>query len=198
MEEVSVPLVSDFAWITYDTYTGWLIVNMLAHSTVLIALFITVDELRVMERRVLNALTFTVSRWIPLNYINLIKEIPEIMANEDLKHSISFVHELVLHNPEFMLNPPDFLAAAIAYCAMTYAAPTLHAKLVSEGAIEFMLNVSVYESQEMQHLIAKIHKLPAMAIEQMSKQHAVLTKYRRETCNNVASRFFGVPPPVAL
>ena len=22
MEEVSVPLVSDFAWITYDTYTG--------------------------------------------------------------------------------------------------------------------------------------------------------------------------------
>ena len=159
-------------------------------------MFVTVQELRVMERRVLNALSFAISRWIPLNYVNLIMEIPEILANDDVKYSISFVHELVLHAPQLMLNPPDLLAAAVSYYAISVAAPSLHDKLVSEGLIEYTLNTPVYDTKEMQKLIKKIEALPGLAIEQMAKQHAVLTKYRRDICNNVAFKYFGVPPLV--
>lgn len=171
MEEVSVPLVSDFAWITYDTYT--------------------VDELRAMERRVLNALRFAISRWIPMNYIKLIFELPIVAENSDLKFSIGFLHELVLHEPQLLLCKPDELAAGICYAAASVVSPTLHAQLISQGTIDYML-MSKYE--DLKDLINKICLLPPKAIEHQSKWQAVLTKYRKPSCNTIACKYFEAPP----
>jgi len=177
MEEVSVPLVSDFAWITYDTYT--------------------VDELRAMERRVLNALRFAISRWIPMNYLNLIFELPVVTENPDLKFSIGFLHELVLHEPQLLLIEPDRLAAAICYAAASVVAPALHDKLVSQGTIDYML---MSKHEDLTDLISKIHLLPPKAIEFEHKWTAVLTKYRKPNRNTVACKYFGAPelPEVVL
>eukprot|EP00658_Telonema_sp_P-2_P032482 TRINITY_DN24047_c0_g1_i3.p1 TRINITY_DN24047_c0_g1~~TRINITY_DN24047_c0_g1_i3.p1 ORF type:complete len:367 (-),score=57.17 TRINITY_DN24047_c0_g1_i3:310-1410(-) len=173
MEEVSVPLVSDFAWITFDTYT--------------------VEELRVMERRVLQVLEFSISRWIPMNYINLVFETPAISENEDLMYSISFMHELALHEPQLVLNQPDELAAAICYAAMQVVVPKLHRQMLADETIDFMLHCD-NKQQKLQNLISEISKLPAKAIECEQKWQAVLTKYRRPTRNNVACRYFAAPP----
>jgi hypothetical protein len=170
MEEVSVPLVSDFAWITYDTYT--------------------VDELRAMERRVLNALQFAISQWIPMNYLKLIFELPVVTENPDLKFSIGFLHELVLHEPPLLLNEPDQLAAAICYAAAAVVAPAEYDKLVSQGTIDYML---MTKHESLTDLIGKIQLLPPKAIDLEHKWQAVLTKYRKPNQNTVACKYFGAP-----
>ena len=170
MEEVSVPLVSDFAWITYDTYT-------------------TV-ELRQMERRILDALGFRLSCVTPWTLVHTLLELPHIAVHDDMKHVTRYLHDLAIHDPAFTTEPPGEVAASIVYASLRALIPASKAKkFENSGTLEFLLKA---QRSGTKSLIEAMTQLPSKARSMEHKLSAVLVKYRREEHGSVADRVF--PP----
>ena len=173
MEEVSVPLVSDFAWITYDTYTT--------------------DELRLMERRVLDALKFRLSCVTPWTLVHTCLELPCFSQNDDVKHVTGYLHDLAIHDPAFSTEKPGEVAAAIMYAAMRSVLPEEQSKRWEDaGVLEYLLKVSRTGTKA---LLEAMMLLPAKARSMEHKLSAVLVKFRKEEHGGVADRIFPAPKP---
>jgi len=168
MEEVSVPLVSDFAWITYDTYTA--------------------AELRLMERRVLDALRFRLSCVTPWTLVHTVLEIPSISNHVDIKHVTGYLHDLAIHDPAFSTEAPGEVAAAIVYAALRSVLSADAAKAFEEsGILEFLLKCQRSGSKS---LLEAMLLLPQKARQMEHKLSAVLVKFRKEEHGSVADRVF--------
>ena len=171
---------SDFVWITSDTYT--------------------VDELREMERRVLAALLPTLKHHAeaskkgileltPLDYINMIVRLPDFASNDDLRCVISFLHDLVLHQPDCLTHAPDVLAAAICYAALSLVMPALK-ELIAQATIDYVLMCT--HDGSLSDLIKEILRLPLNAFENPVQWEAVLTKYQQPSRKSIVCRLFGL------
>lgn len=168
MEEVSVPLVSDFAWITYDTYTT--------------------AELRIMERRVLRALQFRLSCVTPWTLVHTVLELPSLSGNIDMKHVTGFLHDLAIHDPAFSTEAPGEVAAAIVYAALRAVLPAEEAsKFEESGVLEYLLKCQRSGSKA---LLEAIVQLPQKARQMEHKLSAVLLKFRKEQNGTIADRIF--------
>lgn len=168
MEEVSVPLVSDFAWITYDTYTT--------------------AELRLMERRVLRALQFRLSCVTPWTLVHTVLELPSFSGHVDMKHVTGFLHDLAIHDPAFSTEAPGEVAAAIVYAALRAVLPIDEAsKFEESGILEYLLKCQRSGSKA---LLEAIVQLPQKARQMEHKLSAVLLKFRKEQNGTVADRIF--------
>jgi len=166
MEEVSVPLVSDFAWITYDTYTT--------------------DELRRMERRVLDALRFELSKVTPWTLVHTLLELPCISRHADMKHVTGFLHDLAIHDPAFSTESPGEVAAAVVYASLRALIPAEESKkLEDSGVLEYLLKC---QRPSTRSLLEAMMLLPTKARGMEHKLSAVLVKYRREEHGQVADR----------
>ena len=184
LQDELTPSVSDFVWITDDAYT--------------------VEELRKMERRVLAALRPTLKHnekaskksiveWIPLDYINIIVRLPDFASNDDLRCVVSFLHDLVLHQPDCLTHAPDMLAAAICYAALAIVAPILYLKFIDQGTIAYVLMCThddEFCDEELFDLIRKILRLPSKAFKSPAQWDAVLTKYKQPSRKSIVGRFF--------
>jgi len=172
MEEVSVPLVSDFAWITYDTYTT--------------------AELRTMERRVLRSLRFRLSCVTPWTLIHTVLEIPELCKNSELKHVTGFLHDLAIQDPAFTTEAPGEVAAAIVYAALRAVLPDAGAEFERTGVLEYLLKCKQRVGRKT--LLDNIVQLPSKARNMEHKLSAVLLKFRKEENGTVADRIFQEKP----
>jgi len=167
IEEV-VPLVSDFAWITYDTYTP--------------------QQLRAMERRVLRALQFKLSCITPWTLVHTVLEVPSLSNNIDMKHVTSFLHDLAIHDPAFSTEAPSEVAAAVVYAALRAVLPAHEAtQFENDGVLEYLLQC---KRQGTKALLEAIVQLPQKARAMEHKLSAVLVKFRKEEKNTVANRVF--------
>jgi hypothetical protein len=172
MEEVSVPLVSDFAWITYDTYTT--------------------AELRLMERRVLDALKFRLACVTPWTLVHTCLELPCFSRIGDLKHVTGYLHDLAIHDPSFSTEKPGEVAAALVYASMRSVLPEEEwKKREAAGVLEYLLKV---KRKGVQVLLEAMLLLPAKARSMEHKLSAVLVKFRKEEHGGVADRIFPAPP----
>merc|ERR1711970_336217 len=151
IEEVYVPAVSDFVYITDNAYTG--------------------AEIRQMELEIIRALNFDLCQPISLNFLRRYSKAGDV---DMLQHSLAkYTLEVCLLDYHLLTTPGSLLASAALCLSLLVLDPSLTLETVWNKTLEFY---SGYSSQQVLGLVPKLAtNLTKMNIN--TKLQAVRNKY---------------------
>ena len=160
VEEMFAPEINDFAYITDNSFTA--------------------ADIRQMELRILNSLSFNFSRPLPLHFLRRNSKAGDV---DVLQHTVAkYLIEMSLVEYDMVHLPPSLIAAAALFLSLRLLEP--NATLANTWT-PTLQHYSTYNAQQVLPVVCKL----ALAVTRRreSKFQAVHTKYKARKFMNVST-----------
>jgi len=160
VEEMFAPEINDFAYITDNSFTA--------------------ADIRQMELRILNSLSFNFSRPLPLHFLRRNSKAGDV---DVLQHTVAkYLIEMSLVEYDLVHLPPSLIAAAALFLSLRLLEP--NATLANTWT-PTLQHYSTYNAQQVLPVVCKL----ALAVTRRreSKFQAVHTKYKARKFMNVST-----------